>query len=161
MNFDSFIKRRGLEEAYDEALAVADSGGWLTLMSDTNRGKTHLAVAICRRWLENGQPARYIYVPLLLDELRSGYDNEGNESYVAKMDFFLNVPLLVMDDLGVERLNPWAREKLDTIVDYRLMNDLSLVVTTNTKIESLPFRIASRLSRKGKIVVIKAKGYNS
>lgn len=150
MTFEEFKTSPQLQEAYDLAVQLADEVGeirWLTLTAGADRGKTHLAVAICRRWLQRGKPARYAFVPLLLEELRTGFQEEGDRSYEARFDRFLNVPLLVLDDLGAEYRTPWVQEKLDTIIDYRLMNGLPLVVTTNTPMDELPFRIASRLRR--------------
>lgn len=150
MMFENFKTSPPLLEAYSLAIELADEVGeirWLTLTSGADRGKTHLAVAICRRWLSRGKPARYAFVPLLLEELRRGFREEGDQSYEARFDHFLNVTLLVLDDLGAEYRTPWVQEKLDTIIDYRLMNGLPLVVTTNTPVEELPFRIASRLRR--------------
>lgn len=173
MTLERFVQRPGLEEAYAEAMKAADyeappvdvsdpgaAGPWLTFMADTSRGKTHLAVAICRGWLARGKVARYAYVPLLLEELRSGFQRqEGENSYGVRFDAFLNVPLLVLDDLGTENRTPWVQEKLDTLVDYRLMHGLGLVVTTNCPLERLPFRLANRLERRGKIVYINAEEY--
>jgi len=160
MTFENFKVRPELKEAYDLALQLAEGGDvtWLTLMSGTNRGKTHLAIAICRRWLESGKPAKYAYVPLLLEELRRGFREDGDSSYEARFDRFLNVPLLVLDDLGTESRTRWAKEHMDIIVDYRLVQGLPLVVTTNTPKDELPFRIANRLGRlpSSRIVFIDA-----
>jgi len=150
MTFESFRRDPHLQEAYDLALQVAEGNNsiaCLTLSAGVDRGKTHLAISICRRWLERGQAARYAYVPLLLEELRRGFREEGDSSYEARFDRFLNIPLLVMDDLGAESRTPWVQEKLDTIVDYRIMQGLPLVVTTNMPANELPFRIESRLKR--------------
>ncbi|MBA7617650.1 hypothetical protein ES703_24966 [subsurface metagenome] len=150
MTFENFRVSPRLREAYDLAVQAAEetSGiAWLTMMAGTDRGKTHLAIAICRRWLQRGKPARYAYVPLLLEELRRGFREEGDRSYEARFDRFLNVPLLVLDDLGTENRTDWVQEKLDTIIDYRLVQGLPLVATTNTPLDELPFRIASRLKR--------------
>jgi DNA replication protein DnaC len=70
------------------------------------------------------------------------------------------VPLLVLDDIGVENSTAWVQEKLDTIVDYRLMHKLALVVTTNLSLDKLSTRIASRLMRAGEIAVINAPEYH-
>jgi len=160
MTFEKFKVSPELQEAYDFALQLAEGGDvtWLTLMSGTNRGKTHLAIAICRRWLESGKPAKYAYVPLLFDELRRGFREEGDWSYEARFERFLNVPLLVLDDLGTENRTAWVQEKMDIIVDYRLVQGLPLVVTTNTPKDELPFRIANRLGRlpSSRIVFIDA-----
>jgi len=159
MTFENFRVSPRLREAYDLAIQVAEETGgvaWLTMMAGTDRGKTHLAIAICRRWLQRGKPARYAYVPLLLEELRRGFQEEGDRSYEARFDRFLNVPLLVLDDLGAENRTDWVQEKLDTIIDYRLMHGLALVVTTNLTIDQFTFRIGSRLKSNGKVVFIDA-----
>ncbi len=162
--FEKFKVLPGMEEAYEAALELAErrcDTSWLLLMGGTDRGKSHLLTAICHRWLQAGTPARYVYVPLLLDELRHGFRGEGDGSYDARFDFFLNVPLLALDDLGTENRTPWVQERLDTIIDYRLMHELALVVTTNLPMEELPFRIRSRLGREGRVVYIAAPEYHT
>jgi len=163
MTFENFKVTPKLQEAYDLARLLAEGNEvtWLTLMSKVSRGKTHLAIAICRRWLASGRPAKYAYVPLLFDELRRGFRGEGDKSYEARFDRFLNVPLLVLDDLGTEKRTPWVQEKLDTLIDYRLGQGLHLVVTTNMPMDELPFRIRSRLGRlpTSKIVFIHAQEF--
>lgn len=126
---------------------------WLTLIGKVDRGKTHLAVATCRRWMERGVAARYAFVPLLLKELRDGFQLEGEQSYRRKMNFLCEVGLLVLDDLGLlEKPSPWAQEQIQTIVHYRGINGLPLVVTSNKLLDEMPIdperRIASRLQRE-------------
>ena len=163
MTFENFVARPGLEEAHAAAMAVAggDTSRWLTLICDVNRGKTHLIVAICRRWLYRGMPAHYAYVPILLEELRRGFREEGDRSFDRRFDFFLNVPLLALDDLGTEHKTSWVQEKLDMIIDHRLMHNLVTVVNANVTPEELNFRVRSRLERGGKIVFIKAPEYEA
>lgn len=165
-SFDNFEVFDDLKEAYDAAFALAEEDEavglkWLTLLGDTDRGKTHLAVAICQRWIQRGKLARYAYVPALLDELRRGFERDAGLSYQEKFDFFCQVPLLVLDDLGVEKQSPWVDEKLDTIVHLRGANGLPLVITTNLRVGELPKRIASRIQREKfcKVVGIEAKEY--
>jgi DNA replication protein DnaC len=111
-------------------------------------------MAICNYRLAHDQPAKYTYVPMLLDELRVGFKKDGDESYMSRYNTFLTVPILLLDDLGVENDTKWAQERLDMIVDYRLMHKLPTVITTNTPFDQLPFRIANRLRRDGKIIAI-------
>lgn len=167
MLFENFKVDNVTKEAYQAAqkLASGDRLKWLTLTGAVDLGKTHLAVAICRYWMGRGVPARYAYVPLLLEELREGYRQEGDMSYQAKLRFFCNVPLLVLDDLGVEKSSDFAREKLNTIIDYRYNQCLPLVVTLNVPIDKIPgdseHRIASRLQRfpEGRVVALEGEEY--
>ena len=121
---------------------------YLTLLSESDHGKTHLSIAICREWLSRGRPARYCYVPKMLDDLRAGFDQEGQESFHAQYNALINVPLLVLDDLGVEKMTDWGIEKLNSIIHLRGVNGLYLVVTSNKSLEQLPPRISSRLQRE-------------
>lgn len=160
--FEKFRVRPGLEEAYQAALDVAEGRlKWLTLCGGVDCGKSHLAIAIARKWLERGLPARFIVVPQLLDDLRQGYHPDADMSYEQEFYNFKNVDLLVLDDLGMESSTNWAQEKLDMLVDYRYTNELPLVVTTNLGMSEVSARIASRLQREdfGKVVNIKAKEY--
>lgn len=157
LTFETFKvgKRPDLKKAYGLALQLAKEEGrvkWLTLTGNVDSGKTHLAIAICRQWLARGRPARYSFVPSLLRDLKKGFDLEGELSYQAKFDMLCHVPLLVLDDLGVEKPSDWAREQLQMLVHERGINAMPLVITTNLPIDELrgdeEHRIASRLRRE-------------
>jgi hypothetical protein len=69
--------------------------------------------------------------------------------------------LLILDDLGTEKLTDWAAEKLDTLIDHRYIKGLPLVVTTNVPAAQLSPRIASRLQdrRLGRVVTLSGPDY--
>ena len=173
LTFDTFdLDKRwpSLAEAKKVALELAEETTdirWLTLMGEVDCGKTHLAIAICRKWLERSKPARYVLVPLMFEELRSGYNKEGEQSYDTKLQLLMRVDLLVLDDLGAQVPTPWAMEKLMMIIDHRSVNGLPLVVTTNKKLTQLPGddenRIGSRLMRfpASKRITIEAPEYRT
>ena len=161
--FENYKVFPEVKKAYDAALALAKGTlpeTFLTLMGPSDNGKTHLLVAICRNWLSQGKLARYAFVPLLLDELRAGFNQNSDGSYEDRWQKFLNVPLLALDDLGTENPTPWAQEHLDTLIDYRMVQGLATVVTTNLVFEKLSSRIGSRLQRAGLIVGLSAKPYS-
>jgi DNA replication protein DnaC len=164
MTFASFKVLPDTEKAYKFARELAEGKAkkdWLTFTADPDKGKTHLAVAIARRWLQRGIAARYAYVPLLLDELRRGFQVQGDNSYDRRFQMFCEVPLLILDDLGAENNTPWVQERLETIVDYRLMHELALVVTTKMGMDELPESISSRLLRRGIVLYIEGEPYSS
>ena len=173
MTFDNFDtgENTTLRAAKEAAWELANEAGdvkWLTLLGEVDRGKTHLAVAVCRHWLDQGKMARYAFVPLLLKELRDGYQGEEENSYRQRFDNLCKIPLLVMDDLGTERATDWGVEQLQTIIHYRGIYKLPLVVTTNRPLDRLfegeeyqvvGMRIGSRLQREGwcRVVVMDAQ----
>lgn len=117
-------------------------------------GKTHIAVAIANQWVRQLKSVRYYQVGLMLDNLRAGYNKQNDESinpdsYAALMSDIQSCQLLILDDLGVQKNSVWAVEKLDTLIDYRYINQLPLIVTSNLSLSDIKVmsnRIASRLS---------------
>jgi len=163
----TFLPLKGSEEAYAEALKfVSDKREhhFLTLAGDTGRGKTHLALGIGWHFLEvEDKLVKYGQVASLLDDLRSGYNitsAKDAHDFDVKLKQLKKCGLLILDDLGAEQSTPWAREKLDEIVDYRYINGYPLVATTNTPASELPERLARRLG-EGVRVVLKCGNYSS
>ncbi len=163
MTLGGFKVRKSNEAAHKAATGMAkgasdlDFHGWLILLGGVDQGKTHLAIAIAREWLRQGRAARYIFVPLLLDQLRANIGKNDN-SFERDYNFFLDVPLLVMDDLGAEKLTEWAQERLEVIVDTRYVNGRPLVITTNKPLNELPVRINSRIQRYEWTTIVALEG---
>jgi DNA replication protein DnaC len=171
LTFDSF-KARGrkgvgtmqadsLEWAYNRASQYASSlTGWLVLQGGFGCGKTHLAAAIANFVVGMGVPTLFLTVPDLLDTLRFAYDSEDT-TFEQRFDEIRNAPMLVLDDFGTQNATAWAQEKLFQIVNYRYINKLPLVVTTNLPLGEIEERIRSRLADPELVstVYIKAPDY--
>jgi DNA replication protein DnaC len=135
------------ERAYKAAAAfAAEPKGWLILGGPSGSGKTHLAAAIVNERISKGQPAFYITVPDLLDHLRSSFNPESEMPYDEFFDHVRSAPLLVLDDLGAQSGTPWAREKLDQLLNSRFNNELPTVIVTITPIEKTEERLRTRLT---------------
>lgn len=134
-----------LERAYNQAQQFAQKAeGWLLLQGGFGCGKTHLAAAIANFTVGIGMPTLFITVPDLLDALRFAYDNPES-TFEQRFEEIRTAPLLIMDDFGTQNATAWAQEKLFQIINYRYINRLPLVVTTNLLLEQIEGRIRSRL----------------
>ncbi len=171
LNFDNFRPRGrvglrpaladSLEQAFNQAQMFARTHkGWLLLYGSYGCGKTHLAAAIANFAVEMGIPTLFITVPDLLDTLRFSYD-DPDATFEQRFDEIRTAPLLVMDDFGTQNATEWAQEKLFQILNYRYINKLPLVVTTNLLLEEMEPRIRSRLDDPDLVtrVNIKAQDY--
>ncbi len=118
--------------------------GWLFFTGRYGTGKTHLAAAIANDAVEKGREVIFQPVPDLLDQLRVTYGNSA-VSYEDRFDRIRTVPLLVLDDLGAQSPTPWAEEKLYQIINFRYVNKLPTVITSNVNPRDMDGRIASRL----------------
>jgi DNA replication protein DnaC len=134
-----------LERAYNQAQQFSQKAdGWLLLQGGFGCGKTHLAAAIANFTVGIGVPTLFITVPDLLDALRFAYNNPES-TFEQRFDEIRTAPLLIMDDFGTQNATAWAQEKLFQILNFRYINRLPLVVTTNLLLEQIEGRIRSRL----------------
>lgn len=139
--------RDNLRGAYQRALEFAENPeGLLIFTGGYGCGKTHLAAAIANERLERGDKVLFVTAPDLLDHLRTGFGSEEDEGYNERFEEVRDVPLLVLDDLGIESPTPWATEKLYQLLNYRYNAKLPTVITTNYSLEELELRVRSRLS---------------
>ena len=123
--------------------------GGLTLSSLPGTGKTHLMEAMARRWLEEGKTAQYWKCGELIDQFRDWIAQK--EPMQARAWAMFN-GLLLLDDLGAERITEYSVEVITDIVDVRIARQLPFVVATNLgpkKVaEQFHERLASRLFQR-------------
>jgi DNA replication protein DnaC len=143
------LQAESLERAYNHARQFSQNlKGWLIIQGGYGCGKTHLAAAIANFAVSVGVPTLFITVPDLLDSLRYAY-GPAEYSFEDRFEEIRQSPLLVLDDFGTQNATPWAQEKLFQILNYRYINNLPLVVTTNLIPEEIEGRIRSRLLDPG------------
>lgn len=156
LTFDSFKPKgrpgvgerqsHSLQVAYNQARHYSENlNGWLFLQGAAGCGKTHLAAAAANYAVDLGVPTLFLTVPDLLDTLRASYDSEDT-TFEQRFEEVRSAPLLVLDDFGTQNASGWAREKLFQIMNYRYINKLPTVVTTNLLLGEIEERIRSRLA---------------
>ena len=103
----------------------------LLLIGEHGTGKTHLAVAALRRIIANGHEGLFFDYQNLLDRIRSGYDATSNSADKEAYREALEVPVLLLDDLGAHRVTDWVLDTVTSIITYRCNNRKALIATTN------------------------------
>jgi len=108
-------------------------------------GKTGLAVSLLHEYVEiRTEAALFLTVPNLLDRIRETYGPHAVATERELIEQVKTVPLLVLDDLGAERVTDWVAEKLFTIINHRHDEDLETVFTSNLSLEELAGHIGER-----------------
>ena len=65
----------------------------------------------------------------LLDMIKETFrDNTKSENELIEL--YSNVDMIIIDDLGTEKISNWALEKLYTIIQNRNENRLPIIITT-------------------------------
>ncbi len=139
--------RRQFRAAFEAAAAFAERPeGWLCLAGPSGGGKTHLAAAVANLCITEGRPAFYVTTPDLLDHLRSSFSPDSEMPYDEFFEQVRNAPLLVLDDFGTQSGTPWAKEKLEQLLNHRYNNRLATVIVLSVAIEELDDRVRTRLA---------------
>lgn len=105
----------------------------LLLWGYVGTGKSYIAGCIANALLDKGVPVMMTNFARLLNRLTDMYSGDRN----AYIDSFNSYPLLIIDDLGVERNSEFAREQVFNIIDSRYRSQLPLIVTTNLTLNEL------------------------
>lgn len=131
-----------------DRLSELDKGhGFYIFASKVGNGKTTLATTIANEyiasklWTFQGDPLLlYVKTPELLDSMRNDFS-----SIKDTIDSINSAPVVVWDDVGVEKTTDWVIEKLYTMIDARYSEELANVFTSNLNLSDLETRLGSRI----------------
>ena len=135
MNFENFNKElvndiaiKIIEDFTEKCIAKKQTNG-LIITGTSGVGKAHLAAAIANKLIEKGQIVLIGRLTTLLDKIKETFaDNTISENELIEL--YSNIDMIIIDDLGTERVSKWALEKLYTIIENRNENRLPIIITT-------------------------------
>jgi len=138
-----FIVDQGNAKAVD--LVKKFIGGKINgvfLYGGVGTGKTLLTSKILHEY--DWKSARFVSVPKLLAELRDTFNNK-DKSCMRIVENLVACELLILDDLGAEKVSDWTVEILYLIVNGRYENMKKLIVTSNCPPRLLSQRLSDRI----------------
>ena len=105
----------------------------LYLHGNFGSGKTYLIAAVFNELTKNRISTEIVYYPELLRDLKSDFDN-----FADRIEYLENVDLLLIDDIGAEKVTEWSRDEiLGTILQKRMNNYKTTFFTSNLTLEEL------------------------
>lgn len=135
--FDNFVcETEDQTKCYEIALEYAEhfeqhaaSGTGIFFAGKVGTGKTHLAAAIALYLMNKGTPVIFRTGIDMFADIRKAYSGDVSES--AILGTYKTVDLLIIDDLGKEKMTEWAASMLFGIINARYENMLPTIITTN------------------------------
>ncbi len=107
-------------------------------------GKTFLAASIANVLIEQQCKLLFLIVPDLLDELRASFSNKSDHTEFDLLDIARTIPILIMDDLGAHNYTDWSRNRIYSILNYRMNEQLPTIITTNLDFEEIEHHLGER-----------------
>ncbi|WP_275507153.1 IS21-like element helper ATPase IstB [Clostridium coskatii] len=127
-------------------------------------GKTHLAIALGIKAIAQGYKVLFTTVNEMLEDL---YISRADNSFGQRLKYYVNCDLLILDELGLKRLNQNSIDDFYEIISRRYEKG-SIIVTTNKVFEEwarifydpvLATAILDRFVHHCHFVVIKGESY--
>ena len=104
----------------------------LLLWGDVGTGKSFFAGCIANALLDKGIPILMTNFSRILNELTKPYADKNE--FISHL---VSYPLLIIDDLGIERNSEFALEMIYNIIDRRYCIKKPLIVTTNLSYQDM------------------------
>lgn len=121
-----------LKNFYDEYDKNGEFKG-LYLHGNFGCGKTYLISALFNELSKKRVSTEIVYFPELLRDIKSDFD-----TFADRIEYLENVDLLLIDDIGAEKVTEWSRDEiLGTILQKRMNNYKTTFFTSNLNLEEL------------------------
>lgn len=166
--FAEFKMRLGAVKAFEVSVKYAqDFKAWgsdsLLLWGDYGNGKSHMAASIANELNEQGYIVVFQSVPELLERIKNTFNRNNQETESDILRALQQCDLLILDDIGAEKVTDWVQEVMFRIVDKRYRKQKPILYTSNLKpsmlLEKLGGRIYDRITETSLTVENKASSY--
>lgn len=123
-------------------------------------GKTHIIYAMAKRANEKGFGLVIKNIPELLKEFRFDFSRNNNDKEFEEEHIMKYQGLLILDDVGSEKMSDWVEETFYLIINKRYNEMLPTIFTSNLNLSELADRIGDRIVSRiaGSCEVVELKG---
>ncbi|MBQ8085099.1 MAG: ATP-binding protein [Lachnospiraceae bacterium] len=137
-------KTKQFVERFDE------QGGNILFYGETGLGKTFLSNCIAKALLDTRHTVLYqtsihLFEEVCSDAVMHKNDNSKNREIY---DYLYRCDLLIIDDLGTEFTNSFVSSELYDILNTRMREKKSTVISTNLNLKELTERYSDRISTR-------------
>jgi DNA replication protein DnaC len=115
-----------------KAYPVDTGGKGLLFTGAIGAGKTHLAVSVLQRLIqERGVKGLFCDYRELLKNIQNSYNPQVNTTELEILRPIFAAEVLVLDDLGAQKPNEWVSDTVALIVSSRYNDRQTTIITTN------------------------------
>lgn len=152
-SFDNFIvTNEGQSKALATAKAYSESwtemyerGAGLIFSGKAGTGKTHLACAIANAVIDTATPAKFTTVTHMMRGIKETYSKDSTDTESDVLQRLSNVPLLVLDEAGMDYGTDFNKTLLFEVLNSRYENVNPTIILTNLDAAALKEYLGERV----------------
>lgn len=122
---------KAMQNYVDNFPELKKQGKGLLLYGQCGTGKTYAACEVANALIDKGYSVLVTNFARVLNELQATY---VKQEYIDSLN---DNSLLILDDLGIERDTPYAREQVYNVIDARYRAGLPMIITTNLTMDKI------------------------
>lgn len=139
-------------------------GRSMIFMGAVGTGKTHLAVSLLRTIIAEGYSGLFVSAGDLITDVRDTWRTTSEKTTKEVIKHYVDIDLLVIDEIGVQRGTENEREVLFTVINQRYNNVTPTVLLTNCTMDEVKEYIGKRLYDRlkedgGQIIAFTGESY--
>lgn len=153
------VMKKLCEKAMNFAEEFDETGDSILLLGNAGTGKTFISSCIANRALERGKSV-YYQTAYRLFEMFEDAKFKGNTDNAEALEYVFDVDLLIIDDLGTEFISQFTAATFFNIINTRLNEGKSTVISTNLSFEGLEDIYSARTTSRllGEYTVLQTAG---
>lgn len=128
-NSDCTEKHMRLAKRYSEIFIEKELKEGIIFFGNSGTGKTYAAACITNKLLQHNKTVLAINVTSYLNKLKSDFNIEN-----VILKNISECDLLILDDIGTEKVSDWVYEKMFLLIDTRYKTNKPIIITTNLNI---------------------------
>jgi len=128
----SLVKAKMTARKFAEAYPVDTKGNGLLFVGPAGLGKTHLAVGVLSRLVqERGVRGLFCDYRELLKSIQNSYNAQVQTTELELLQPVFDAEVLVLDDLGAQKPNEWVSDTVALVLNTRYNDNQTTIITTN------------------------------
>lgn len=157
------MKKNAIDYAHNFKTIFQKKHNSIAFLGQVGSGKTHLSIAIANELMRKGVGVLYMQYREAIIKIKQNILND--EFYQLEINRYKNAPVLLIDDLYKGKTTEADINIMFEIVNYRYLNNLPLVVSSELKINDiikLDEAVGSRIVEmcKGRIAELSGRELN-
>lgn len=167
-----FFNLEGHEDKMELAIEALENKGHVFVTGKCGTGKTHFGIGLLLNCFAKqiyynedmeridflGNKPCFLSAVELFLELKDSFAGAGEKPVLDK---YTAPSVLLIDDVGAEKISDWSRQIFYTLIDRRYVNMKPTIITSNLSMaefaEKFDDRVASRIADMGEVITLSGK----